>query len=157
MNKIKGSEPMKTNKIKIADLRFKEGFSCSQSVLSAFSEEFDLDLNVALKISQPFGGGIAHRGDICGAVSGAFMVLGLKYGRTAAEDIPSREKTYEAVTAFIEKFEHAYGSIICKELLGHDLSTNLGHKKAEEEGVFENLCPKFVQTATELADYLIKP
>ena len=62
----------------MAASRFEEGFSCSQAVLSAFSDLFDLELNLALKISQPFGGGIAHRGDICGAVSGAFMSIGLK-------------------------------------------------------------------------------
>jgi len=135
--------------------RFKQGFSCSQAVLSAFSDVFDLELSVALRISQPFGGGIAHRGDMCGAVSGALMALGLKYGRTEADDIPSRDRTYTAVTAFIEKFEHALGTIICKELLGIDLNTEEGQKKAEEEGFFENRCPKFVQIAAELVEDLI--
>lgn len=134
---------------------FEEGFSCSQAVLSAFSGQFDLELNLALKISQPFGGGIAHRGGICGAVSGAFMAIGLKHGRTQADDIPARERTYEAVNSFIQKFEAAFGSIICKELLGHDLSTENGQKEAEDEGLFETLCPKFVRHAAELVEELI--
>jgi len=146
---------MKKERSQIAVSRFQEGFSCSQAVLSAFSAKFDLELNLALKISQPFGGGIAHRGDVCGAVSGALMAIGLKYGRTRADDIPARERTYEAVTAFIEKFGTVFGSTICKELLGHDLSTEEGHKKAEEEGLFETLCPKFVQRAAELVEELI--
>ncbi len=139
----------------IAVSRFKEGFSCSQAVLSAFSDLFDLDTNSALKISQPFGGGIAHRGEMCGAVSGALMVIGLKFGRTKAEDIPARERTYEAVTAFIKRFETRQGSIICKELLGHDLRSDDGQKMAEEEGLFETLCPKFVRCATDILKDLI--
>ena len=146
---------MKKERSEIAVSRFKEGFSCSQAVLSAFSDLFDIELNLALKISQPFGGGIAHRGDICGAVSGAFMAIGLKYGRTQVHDIPSRERTYAAVTTFIEKFEGVFGSIICKELLGNDLSTEDGYKKAEDEGLFETLCPKFVRHAAELVETVI--
>ena len=146
---------MKKERNQIAVSRFQEGFSCSQAVLSAFSDAFDLELNLALKISQPFGGGIAHRGDVCGAVSGALMVIGLEYGRTQADDIPSRDRTYTAVTTFIEKFEGFFGSIICKELLGMDLSTEEGHKKAEDEGLFETLCPKFVRHAAELVEHLI--
>jgi len=147
---------MKNEKSQIAVSRFKEGFSCSQAVLSAFSDVFDLELDLALKISQPFGGGIAHRGDICGAASGAFMAIGLKYGRTQVDDIPARDRTYEAVTTFIQNFESVFGSIICKELLGHDLSTENGQKNAEDEGLFENLCPRFVHLASELVEDLIK-
>lgn len=146
---------MKKERSQTAAERFKQGFSCSQAVLSAFSDIFDLDLNLALKISQPFGGGIARRGEMCGAVSGALMVIGLKYGRTEAEDTPSRDRTYEAVATFIQKFECLHGSIICKELLGYDLGSEEEYKKAEEEGLFESRCPKFVQqTADILADLI---
>lgn len=141
---------MKTDRSQKAVARFKQGFSCSQAVLSAFSDIFALDLDLALKVSQPFGGGIAHRGEICGAVSGAFMAIGLKFGRTQAEDISARDRTYEAVTQFIQKFETLHGTIICRELLGFDLSTEEGEKKAEEEGLFETLCPKFVQHAADI-------
>jgi C_GCAxxG_C_C family probable redox protein len=146
---------MKTDRSQAAVTRFKQGFSCSQAVLSAFSDIFDLDLDLALKISQPFGGGIAHRGEICGAVSGAFMAIGLKFGRTRAEDTPARDRTYEAVTQFIQKFENLHGSIICKELLGYDLSTEEGERKAEEKGLFETICPKFVQHAADILIELI--
>jgi C_GCAxxG_C_C family probable redox protein len=146
---------MKKDRSQTAVERFKQGFSCSQAVLSAFSDEFGLDLNLALKISQPFGGGIAHRGEICGAVSGALMVIGLKLGRTQAKDIPARDRTYESVTHFIQKFENLHSSIICKELLGYDLGSEEEYKKAEKEGLFENLCPKFVQNAADILTDLI--
>jgi C_GCAxxG_C_C family probable redox protein len=146
---------MKNDRIQNAVETFKQGFSCSQAVLSAFSDVYGLEMNLALKISQPFGGGIAHRGEICGAVSGALMVIGLELGRTHADDTASRDKTYESVTQFIQKFENIHGSIICKELLGYDLGSEEEHKKAESEGVFENLCPKFVQDAADILTDLI--
>lgn len=143
------------DRVQLARSFFKEGFSCSQAVLSAFSDRFGLDKITSLRISQPFGGGIAHRGGICGAVSGAFMVIGLRYGRTEAEDIKARDKTYEKVREFIKRFEKSLGSIICKELLGRDLSSEEGFKLAEEEKLFETLCPKFVQNAAEILQELI--
>ena len=146
---------MKKDRSQTAVDTFKQGFSCSQAVLSAFSDAFNLDRNFALKISQPFGGGIAHRGEICGAVSGALMVIGLKLGRTCAEDIPARERTYESVTHFIQKFENLHGSIVCKELLGYDLGSEEEYKKAEKDGLFETLCPKLVQHAADILTELI--
>jgi C_GCAxxG_C_C family probable redox protein len=139
----------------IAVNRFKQGFSCSQAVLAAFSDMFNLDLNMALKISQPFGGGIAHRGETCGAVSGAFMVIGLKWGRTKAEDISARDRTYESVARFIRDFECLHGSIACKKLLGYDLGSKEEFDKAEKEGLFKTHCPKFVQTAADILSDLI--
>ncbi len=146
---------MKMTRSQIAVSRFKEGFKCSQAVLSAFSDIFGLDLNLSLKISQPFGGGIARRGEMCGAVSGALLVIGLKYGRAEAENTPAREKTYETVTAFVQRFESLQGTINCKKLLGYDLSTEEEYKKAEEEGLFETLCPNFVQNAVAILMDLI--
>ena len=141
---------MKEERIQFAVERFQQGFSCSQAVLSAFSDAFGLDLNLALKISQPFGGGIAHRGEMCGAVSGALMVIGLKLGRIQAEDTPARERTYASVTHFIQEFENLHGSIVCKDLLGYDLSSEEEYQKADREGLFETLCPKFVRNAADI-------
>lgn len=149
-NNKSGSEKMKKERIQKAVDRLKQGFSCSQAVLSAFSDTYGLDQNLALKISQPFGGGIARRGEICGAVYGALMVIGLKFGRTQAEDTPARDKTYESVRHFIQIFENIHGSIICKELLGYDLGSEEEYKKAEAEGLFETLCPKLVQDAADI-------
>jgi C_GCAxxG_C_C family probable redox protein len=134
---------------------FEEGFSCSQAVLAAFSESFGLDRKTALKLAQSFGGGMAHMGETCGAVTGAFMVIGLKHGRTKAEDSESKEKTYELVRSFVDKFRASNGSIICKELLGHDLNTEEGLKRAEEEKIFETLCVRLVKNASEILESLL--
>jgi C_GCAxxG_C_C family probable redox protein len=134
---------------------FKEGFSRSQAVLSAFSEPLGMDRITALKISQSFGGGMAHMGETCGAVTGAFMVIGLQYGRTRADDDLAKEKTYELVQEFVKRFKSQHGSTVCKELLGYDLSKDEEVKEAQEKQLFDELCPKFVQTAAEIIEALL--
>lgn len=134
---------------------FKEGFSCSQAILSAFSEPFGLDRITALKIAQSFGGGMAHMGETCGAVTGAFMVIGLKHGRTRADDDPAKEKTYELVQEFVRKFRSEHGSIVCRELLGYDIGNENEAKEAQEKHLFDELCPKLVQTAAEILKGLL--
>ncbi len=134
---------------------FRSGFSCSQAVFSAFSESLGLKKELALKIAQPFGGGIAQRGETCGAAAGAFLVIGLKYGRTRPDDTVAKETTYELMHEFIRRFQTAHGSIVCKELLGHDLSTPEGHDQAAEDGLFESLCPELVKSAATLLEELL--
>ena len=96
---------------------FEEGFICSQAVFAAFADDFGLDKNLALKISNGFGGGIARNQHVCGAVSGAIMLIGLKYGKTESADSASHEKTYETVNRFIDIFIEKNGAINCLDLL----------------------------------------
>jgi len=144
------------SKVKEAVYCFKdEGFSCSQAIFSTYSSQFGFDRETSLKLSQPFGGGMAHMGEICGAVTGAFLLIGLKYGRTRAEDIQARERTYEHMHKFIQKFKAAHGSIQCKSLLGLDISTPQGLKQANEKNLFKTICPAFVQTAAEIIEEIL--
>ena len=83
---------------------FRQGFSCSQAVAAAFAPGLGLDRDTALRVSQPFGGGIARKADWCGAITGAFLVIGLKHGRVRAEDAAARDKTYALVNEFTGRF-----------------------------------------------------
>jgi len=143
------------SKADIAVSCFKEGFSCSQAVLSTFAEEYGLDREIALKIATAFGGGMARMGKTCGAVTGAFMVIGLKYGRTRAEDEETKEKAYELVHEIVKRFKERNGSIECKELLGLDISIPEVLEKAEEENIFDNICPKFVEDAVKILEQIL--
>lgn len=134
---------------------FKQGFSCSQAVLTAFSESLGLDKQKALKISQPFGGGMASLGKTCGAVTGAMLAIGLKYGRTRPEDDEAKQKTYLLVRELLRRFEDRHGSIVCRDLIGVDLSSPDGHKLGAERGVFENLCPGFVADAAQILEEIL--
>ena len=135
---------------------FKEGYSCSQAVLAAFSEQFDLKKEMALRIAGAFGGGMGRMGETCGAVTGAIMVLGLKFGCVVAGDLNSRENAYAAVREFVHRFKGRNVSTLCRELLDCDISTPEGIKRAKEEGLIKKTCPKLVRDAAEILDQLIE-
>ncbi|HSA96184.1 MAG TPA: C-GCAxxG-C-C family protein, partial [Acidobacteriota bacterium] len=98
----------------IALCLFRQGFSCSQAVAAAFASDLGLDRDAALRLAQPFGGGIARRADWCGALTGAFLVIGLKHGRDRAEDVAARDKTYALVRELIDRFTARHGGVMCR-------------------------------------------
>jgi C_GCAxxG_C_C family probable redox protein len=131
---------------------FNEGFSCSQAVVSSFSEDLGLDQETARKISCGFGAGMARSGNICGAVTGAIMVIGLKYGKGTIGDDAAKEKTYALVQEFIAKFRAKNGSINCTELVGYDLRDPEQRKQAHVSGVVAVKCPQFSRDAVEILE-----
>ncbi len=135
--------------------RFAEGFSCSQAIFSTYGEELGLSRETALKIAAGFGGGMGRMAETCGAVAGAFMTIGLKYGAINVEDRAAKEKTYELVREFADRFKARHGSIICKELLSCDISTPEGMEVAKEQELFTTLCPKFVIDAAEILEDIL--
>ena len=97
---------------------FKEGYNCAQSVFLAFNDVMGLDEKTALKLSSSFGGGIARLREVCGAVSGMCMVLGVLYGYDSPTDMESKKAHYAFIREAIEKFKAENGSIICRDILG---------------------------------------
>jgi C_GCAxxG_C_C family probable redox protein len=135
---------------------FKEGFMCSQAVFSAYAGQFGMEREAALKVSAAFGGGMGRMGEVCGAVTGAFMVLGLKYGRTSVRDAKSHEKITRLVREFAERFKSLNGSILCRELLGCDLGTPDGQRAFVDKKLRDTLCVKFVRDAAEIVGLLLE-
>ena len=142
------------NKVEQAVERFKKGFNCSQAVLGSYSQQFGLDCETAFQVATGFGGGM-RMAETCGAVTGAFMVLGLKYGNTTAEGNAAKAKTYEKVIEYTTRFKAQNGSVLCKELLGCDISSQDGMKKAQENGVFDSICPKIIRQAAEILEEML--
>jgi len=138
-------------KIDLAVSMFKEGYSCSQAIFSVFAEELGLDPKTAIKIATSFGGGMARMGETCGAVTGAFMAIGLKY----AVGKDSKDEVYGIVKKFVYEFKSRNQSIICKELLGYNLSTPEGMKAVKEKKIIDTLCPKLVQDAAEILEKIL--
>ncbi len=134
---------------------FRDGFSCSQAVVSAFAEDFGIDREEALKISCAFGGGMAHTGNTCGAVTGALMVIGMKYGRTRADDIAAKEKTYAVTKEFMTEFLRRNHAHNCTNLIGHDLSDPIEFAVAKEKDLFRKKCDKFVNDAAEILEEIL--
>lgn len=135
---------------------FKEGFSCSQAVLISHCEELGLDKENALKVAGAFGGGMGHIGETCGVVTGALMLIGLKYGKYKIEDKESKEKTYSFVKKYTDLFKKQYGSIKCKDLIKFDISDKEELIKAREAGVFSSICPVLVAKSVELVETMIE-
>ena len=135
--------------------KFKKGFNCSQAVFGSYSDQFGLDCQQAFKVATGFGGGMGRMGQTCGAVTGAFMVLGLKYGNATAEDKESKANTYDKVVEYTKRFKARNGSVVCKELLGCDISRPEGMEKAQKDGLFVSVCPKMVRDATEILEEML--
>ena len=140
----------------IAVARFREGYACSQSVFSAYAPLFDLAPELALRIAAPFGAGMGRMGEVCGAVTGAFMVFGLKAGSSLAQNRASKEASYDLVREFVERFRARHASILCRELLGCAIDTTDGLRTARERGLFDDLCPKLVQSSADIVAELLE-
>lgn len=97
---------------------FKEGFNCSQSVFLAFEEIHKMDRKMALRLSSSFGGGMGRLREVCGAVSGMFMVAGVLYGYDDPKDYEAKKVHYERIQQLAKEFESLNGSIVCRQLLG---------------------------------------
>ena len=134
---------------------FNKGFNCAQAVFSTYAEEFGIDQTQALKISCGFGAGMGRRQEVCGAVSGAILLIGCKHGKTVREDNAANELTYKLVREFSEKFIAKHGSISCKELLGCNLLTPEGQKFFTENNYKELKCIPYVHDASELAEAML--
>ena len=100
-----------------AEAYFRQGYNCAQSVLLAFGDMTGLDDETALRVSSSFGGGLGRLREVCGAVSGACMVLGLVKGYTDPDDREGKRAQYRLVQEFAERFREQNGSIVCRELL----------------------------------------
>ena len=129
-------------------------YPCAQAILSSFSEQFGLDKEKALRVAAAFVGGMGMRGETCGAVTGSFMTLGLKFGGIT-ERGPLVMEMRRILTEFVNKFEARNGSIACEKLLGVNIYSPEGLKAAQEKELLSKLCPNFVRDAAEITAELL--
>ena len=134
---------------------FRDSFNCSQAILSTYGPIFGVDHDTCLKIACPFGAGMGRMQEVCGAVSGAFMVIGLKYGRYQLEDTESKDNTYGLVREFAGRFIKLHGSISCSTLLGCDITTDEGMQEAKEKNIFVEKCEKYVRDSAEILEEML--
>jgi C_GCAxxG_C_C family probable redox protein len=139
-----------------ANACFSQGFNCAQAVLTAFSPEMGVNRKTALRLGGAFGAGVGRMGDVCGAVNGAYMVIGLAHAKTNKDGDKEKEKSYELAREFTKKFKACHGSIHCRTLLGCDVSTPKGLERATKKGLFKHRCPLFVKDSVEILDEILK-
>lgn len=134
---------------------FYNNYACSQAIFAEYSELFNVNRETALKLASGFAGGM-YMGGVCGALSGAYMVLGLKFGAQNCETSRGRKNVREAVKEFSQEFKKINGAVSCKHLLGCDISTAEGLQTAKAQNLFKTTCPHFVRNAAELLEIFLE-
>lgn len=142
----------------IARQYFLDGYNCSQAVLLAFCEDFGIDKPTAQMLSAPFGGGMGRLREVCGTISGMFMVLGLAKGNYNPTDNSAKKKLYEDVQQLAEKFKDKNGSIICREILDLRIKGKDNPKPSERTDEYYKArpCAELCRYAADLIDDFLK-
>jgi len=132
------------------------GYNCAQSTLYPSCDDLGLDRDTALNPSCGFGAGMGRRQEVCGAVTGGILALGLRHGRGEGQDKTPTEETYRKVRELTAQFESARGSCICRTLLqGCDLNTPAGQQSFKQNDLLNKTCKRCVQTAVETLETLL--
>ncbi len=135
---------------------FRSGFNCSQSVLSVFAEDFGLTKDSCLRLASPFGTGIARMQETCGAVTGAIMVIGLKYGKGEMGTEEDKTRAYKLSQQLIAGFNERHRTICCRELVdGLDMNTPEGRAEKQKRELFRYKCSKYVRDAVEMTEAIL--
>ncbi len=136
--------------------KFMGGYNCAQSVFYAFCEDLGVDQDTALKVACGFGAGMGRKGEVCGAVTGGIMALGVKYGRGEKEDRAVTDAAYVKVRELMDQFASRNGTCICRQLLnGCDLTTEEGQKYFKENDLLNKACKLCVQSAVEILETML--
>ena len=139
------------DKILKAEEYFLQGYACSQSVLMAYADELGLDIEIAKKISSTFGGGMGRLRKTCGVLTGAFMVIGMKYGNTDPKDLKTKLASYDMVRDLYQRFEEKHGTAECKELLIKYADA----KSVEARDHHKIICSSLVKDATNMLEEIL--
>jgi C_GCAxxG_C_C family probable redox protein len=147
--------PNMSAKTELAKRYHEQGYGCAQAVLASFAQDYGLSEEAALRISTGFGSGMGRLCEVCGALTGAFMAIGLKHGKVVTDGTKygtNTETTYRLVAELSKKFQARNGSIYCRELIGHDLSIPEERAKVVELGLFTTTCGKCILDSVELLE-----
>lgn len=139
---------------KIAE-EFKKGFDCSQVVLKSFADRLGIDGEEAYKIAACFGGGMGVTGGTCGAIVGAMMAIGIKYGQYDFEHMEQKDIMRDKRSQFFEKIKDKYPSVLCKDVLGYDLTNPADLSVILEKGLFFSVCPVAVADVITALDEVL--
>jgi C_GCAxxG_C_C family probable redox protein len=135
---------------------FDNNYNCAQSVLSVFADNLGLHKDIAFKLANNFGAGIAYTQQTCGAVTGALMAIGLKYGKGENGTNDDKEMANDMATYFITEFKKKHGSTQCLALLENiNFTTPEGAEMAHQRNIFNTHCPEFIKTAVALTEKII--
>jgi len=146
------------NRGELAKQLFMQGYTCAQAVVLAFEDLTGLDRTVAAKLSSGFGGGMGRMREVCGAVSGMFMVYDIVCGYSEPGDMESKKRVYADIRELAERFKaKSGGSIVCRELLAGVQTTQGGDpEQRTAEYYAKRPCPQLVALAADVLDGYLK-
>ena len=139
---------------KIALDNFNQGLNCAQSVFCVFAQEGGLSREKALLVASCFGGGM-RCGEVCGAVTGALMAIGLNFGFASVQNPADKARSNALAVSFEEQFIAKKQSILCRELLGYDLSDSEEFMQITEQGLFGSICPQLISEAVRIVEKMV--
>ncbi len=141
----------------IAEENFKKGYNCTQAVVLAFSELYGMDEKTAARLSSSFGGGMGRLREVCGSVSGMFLVAGMLYGYEEPKDFQGKKEHYERIQQLAKAFEAENGSIVCRELLGLNKKEDEPTPEQRTETYYKKRpCAKLVRMSAAILEEYIK-
>ncbi|MBP3360996.1 MAG: C_GCAxxG_C_C family protein [Clostridia bacterium] len=136
---------------------FMEGYNCTQAVVGAFAGELGIDFETAMRFSSSFGGGMGRLREVCGAVSGMFMVAGLKFGYSSPDAFLEKSEHYKRIQELAEKFSDKNGSIVCRDILKLRTHKDTPNPEPRTKEYYKNRpCAEIVAGAAAIIDEYIK-
>ena len=137
---------------------FLDGYNCSQCIMLAFEDCLSIDIDTALKIASPFGGGMGRLREVCGSVSGIFMIMGYLKGYDEPTDYNGKKELYEHIQELARRYEEAHGSIICRDLLGLTTKRDDAAPEHRTDSYYKSRpCTEKIGSAAEILEaYLIE-
>jgi len=140
--------------VNLAAFHAEEEFLCSEAVLMALSKCLGVESRLIPKIATGFGAGIGRQGEVCGALSGAVMGLGLKFGRDAP-GFTEGKRPYWYASELMKGFQDLHGHLRCRDILGLDLTDPEDYRKYSERNLWGTKCRDLITSATEQAYRLL--
>jgi C_GCAxxG_C_C family probable redox protein len=146
-----------TNRPQRAKENFEQGYNCCQSVFLAYAEDIGLTDETALKIASSFGGGMGKLREVCGALTGAFMVAGIKKGYVSPDADDEKQAHYRLIQELAESFRQKNGSILCRDLIGEEYTPGDAKPGKRTQAYYDSRpCAGFIEDAVCLLEEQLK-
>lgn len=145
-----------SDRVEKAVALFKSGCTCSQAIVVAYCDLFELDSKTAMRFSCGLGGGVSRLREVCGAVSGMALLAGLKYGNETPQDAAAKKQTYAVAQEMANAFSERHGSIVCRQLLGLDKPENDPTPSERTESYYQKRpCAEYVAAAAAIVERVL--
>ncbi|SCY52540.1 C-GCAxxG-C-C family protein [Butyrivibrio sp. INlla14] len=135
---------------------FMQGYNCSQAITLAFADLVPMDESTLLKLASSFGGGMGRLREVCGSVSGMFMIAGLLYGYDGPETGEKKAVHYARIQELAKRFEEKHGTIVCREMLGLSVQHDAPTPEARTKEYYKKRpCAEIIGDAAEILEQYI--